>query len=71
MLRQREPNERPIPWRGEGSEEVRRIAAELERDDLAQKLAQLQKDFDELRRVTIPIPPGTQSLVPILEVRPQ
>ena len=69
VIRRRESEEHPTPRRGEGSEEVRRIAAELERDDLALKLAQLQRDFDELRRTTIPISQKTQS--PVLDVRPQ
>ena len=66
-LHYREWNKHQVLWHGGGLEEVRHIIAKLEHNDLTQKLAQLQKEFNDFHQIVIPIPLAIQSLGPILK----
>ena len=53
--RRREREERDTLRRDYGAEEARCVTAEMQHDDLTQRLVQLQKEFDDFRQVaTIP-----------------
>ena len=67
MLCCHERNEHEVLRCNYKMEEAKRITIRLKCNNLAQQLAQLQRKFDEFYHTTIPYPPKTRSLGPILQ----